>query len=78
MKDIRNIVRVKRKIEREYGHNTIKLCESAIDLIERFSLYSDMCQILHYCLLSQKFMRMRYIHMFVHNYIDTYIYAIIR
>ena len=46
MKDIRNTYRVKRNIKEE-SMAAIRLlysCESDIDLIERFSLYLDLCQ----------------------------------
>ena len=48
LKDIRNIVRVKRKIENMIWQTTYYfiIYGSAIDLIEQFSLYSDICQIL--------------------------------
>ena len=48
MKDIRNTDRVKRNI-REESMTAIRLvyiCESDIDLIEKFSLYLDLCQII--------------------------------
>ena len=48
MKDIRNADRVKRNM-REENMAAIRLmyiCESDIDLIEKFSLYLDQCQII--------------------------------
>ena len=48
MKDIRNTDRVKRNI-REESMAAIRLmyiCESDNDLIEKFSLYLDLCQII--------------------------------